>query len=177
MSADTSGEQARLMVFDTGAIELREFTASDGDVLDEVFAGLSDDSRFMRYLTPMPTLHAQARRVLTAVDGCAHVAVAAFAEGKAIGLARVVGLGGHRGELAVEVVDAWQGRGIGTRLGHWIRDRAAALGYTELVAETSAGNSSAQALTRKVFPDHVARREGTTIVFTIAVGSIRPTAA
>ena len=165
------------MVLNTGAIELRELNASDGNVLDEVFAGLSDESRFLRYLTPMPTLHAQARGVLTSVDGCSHVAVAAFADGRAIGLARVIGLGGHRAEFAVEVVDSWQGRGIGTRLGLWIRDRAADLGYTELVAETSAGNSSAQALTRKVFPDHVARREGTIIVFTIPVGSIRPSAA
>jgi GNAT superfamily N-acetyltransferase len=165
------------MVFDTGMIELRELDASDGDVLDDVFAGLSDESRFQRYMTPMPTLHPQARRILTSVDGSTHVAVAAFADGRAIGLARVIGLDGHRAELAVEVVDAWHGRGIGTRLGHWIRDRASALGFTELVAETAAGNSSAQALTRKVFPDHAARREGTVIVFTIPVASIQPSAA
>lgn len=178
MSADTSGEHARLMVVHTGAIQLRELDASDGDVLDEVFAGMSDESRFLRYLTPMPTLHTQARRVLTAVDGCCHVAVVAYADGKAIGLARLVGQGGRRAEFAIEVVDAWQGRGIGTRLGRWIRDRAAALGFTDLVAETSAENRRAQALTRKVFPDHVARREGTVVVFTApVVGSIHPTAA
>jgi len=177
MSADTSGAQARLMVLDTGTIELRELDGSDGHVLDDVFAGLSDESRFLRYLTPMPTLHPQARRVLTSVDGSTHVAVAAFADGRPIGIARVIGLGDHRAELAVEVVDAWQGRGIGTQLGHWIRDRASALGFTELVAETSAGNSSAQALMRKVFPDHVAHREGTVIVFTIPADSFQPTAA
>lgn len=177
MSVDTSGEHAGLMVLNTGSVVLREFNTSDGDVLDEVFAGMSDESRFLRYLTPMPTLHAQARRVLTAVDGCTHVAVVAFADGTAIGIARLIGLGGRRAELAVEVVDAWQGQGVGTRLGHWIRDRAAVLGYTELVAETSYGNGRAQALTRKVFPVHVARREGTVIVFTIPVGSSHHTAA
>ena len=177
MSAATSGEHARGMVIDTGAIELREFNTSDGDVLDEVFAGMSDESRFLRYLTPMPTLRPQARRVLTAVDGCCHIAVVAYADRKPIGLARLVHQGGRRGEFAVEVVDAWQGRGIGTMLGLWIRDRAAELGFTEIVAETSAENRGAQALTRKVFPDHVARREGTVIVFTTPVGSIHPTAA
>ncbi len=165
------------MVDHTGEIELRELNASDGDVLDEVFAGMSDESRFLRYLTPMPTLHPQARRVLTAVDGCCHVAVVAYADGKAIGLARLVNLGAGRAELAVEVVDAWQGRGVGTRLGLWIRDRAAELGFTDIVAEMSAENSRALTLTRKVFPDYVARREGTVIVFTMPVGSIRPTAA
>ena len=112
------------MVIDTGAVELREFNASDGDVLDEVFAGMSEESRYLRYLTPMPTLHDQARRALIAVDGCGHVAVAAFVDGQAIGLARVIGMGGGRAELALEVVDAWQGRGVGTKLGLWIRDRA-----------------------------------------------------
>ncbi len=165
------------MVIDTGAVELREFNASDGDVLDEVFAGMSEESRYLRYLTPMPTLHAQARRALIAVDGCGHVAVAAFVGGQAIGLARVIGMGGGRAELALEVIDAWQGRGVGTKLGLWIRDRAAALGYTELIAETSSGNARAQALTRKIFPGSAARREGTSIVFTLPLDAIHPTAA
>ena len=165
------------MVLNTGAVELRELTTSDHDVLDEVFAGMSDESRFLRYLTPMPTLHPQARRVLTSVDGCAHVAVVALANGKAIGIARLIGLDGRRAELAVEVVDAWQGQGVGTRLGLWIRNRAATLGYTELVAETSYENGRAQALTRKLFPDYTARREGTVIVFTLPLDFIRPTAA
>jgi RimJ/RimL family protein N-acetyltransferase len=161
----------------TDLIDLRELDSSNADVLDAVFSGMSDDSRFLRYLTAMPALPAQARRILTAVDGCNHVAVAAFADGQAIGLARLVGLDDHRAELAVEVVDDWQGHGVGTMLAHWIRDHAADLGYTELVAETSAGNSRAQALTRKLFPGYTARREGTVIVFTLPVGVTRPTAA
>ena len=177
MSADTSGEHVGLMVLYTGAVDVHEIDVTDGHVLDEVFAGLSVESRYQRYLTPMPTLPAQARRALTTIVGCCHMAVAAFVDGKAIGLARVIDIGGDRAELAIEIVDAWQGRGVGTRLGSWIRDRAATLGYTELVAETSAGNSRAQALMRKVFPDLVARREGTVTVFTIPVGSIHPTAA
>jgi RimJ/RimL family protein N-acetyltransferase len=177
MSADTSGAHARLMVVTTGAVELHEFDASDDNVVDEVFAGLSAESRFQRYLTAMPALPDQTRRVLTTVDGRSHVAVVAMADGTAIGIGRLIGLGGHRGELAFEVVDAWQGRGVGTRLALWVRDRAAALGYTELVAETSARNTRAQAVLRKVFPAHVARREGTVLVFTIPVDSVHPTAA
>jgi GNAT superfamily N-acetyltransferase len=161
----------------TEGMVLREFDAADGDVLGEVFDGMSVDSRYLRYLTPMPTLPEQARRVLTAIDGCQHAAVAAFVHGHPVGLARIIGVGGHRAELALEVVDAWQGCGVGTLLAQWARDHAAVLGYTELVAETSAGNSRAQALTRKLFPGFTARREGTVIVFNLPVGSIRPTAA
>jgi GNAT superfamily N-acetyltransferase len=165
------------MVLNTDAVVLREYNASDGDVLDEVFAGLSVESRYLRYLTSSPSLPAEARRVLGAVDGCCHVAVVAFADGHAIGIARLIELDQDRAELAVEVVDAWQGRGVGTRLGSWIRDRAAGLGYSELVAETSAGNVRAHAMIRTIFPDVTARREGTAIVFTLPVDSIRPTAA
>ena len=161
----------------TELVELRELDATDGDVLDAVFDGMSEESRFLRYLTPMPSLPAQARRILLALDCCTHVAVAAFVDRQAIGLGRLVGLDECRAELAVEVVDDWQGRGVGTRLGHWIHEHAASLGYTELVAETSAGNHRAQAMIRKIFPDYSTRREGTVLVFTMPVGSLRPSAA
>lgn len=161
----------------TTDVVLREVDATDGAVLREVFAGLSAESRYLRYLTAMPTLPAQVQRILNAVDGCCHVAVAAFVEDKPVGLARLIDLGGHRAELAVEVVDARQGQGIGELLVRWVRDRAPGLGYTELVAATSAGNARAQALAREVFPDFTARREGTLIVHTLPVGSIHPTAA
>lgn len=177
MSADTSGDHSGSMTSLMIPVALRELDSTDTDVLDEVFAGMSAESRFQRYLTPMPVLHAQARRTLTAVDGCRHVGVVALAHGEAIGIARMIGLGARRAELAVEVVDDWQGLGVGTRLALWIHDRAAQLGYSELVAETSAGNHRAQALMRRVFPDHTAHREGTDIVFVFSLASVHPVVA
>ena len=177
MSAVTSGIDAGSMTALMTPVALRELDATDTDVLDEVFAGMSAESRFQRYLTPMPVLHPQARRALSAVDGCRHVGVVALVHGEAIGIARMIGLGARRAELAVEVVDDWQGFGVGTRLALWIRDRAATLGYTELVAETSAGNHRAQALMRRVFPDHTAHREGTDIVFTFSLDQAHPVVA
>lgn len=177
MSAPTSdghrGSMPRRMI----PVALRELDATDSGLLDEVFAGMSAESRYLRYLTPMPALHAQTRRVLTAVDGCRHVAVVALAHGEAIGIARVISLGGRRAELAVEVVDDWQGLGVGTRLAVWIRDRAARLGYTELEAETSAGNHRAHAIMHRVFPDHAAHREGTDLVFTFSLDQAHPDVA
>jgi GNAT superfamily N-acetyltransferase len=152
-------------------VGLRELDATDTDLLDEVFSGMSAESRYQRYLTPMPVLHDQTRRVLAAVDGCRHVGVAALVNGEAIGIARIISLGGRRAELAVEVADDWQGFGVGTRLARWIRDRAARLGYTELVAQSSAGNHRAHAVMHHVFPDHVAHRDGTDIIFTFSLGA------
>ncbi len=161
----------------TDAVELREISAADGHVLDDVFAGMSVESRMLRYLTVMPTLPEQARRVLLAVDGRDHVAVAAFVDETPVGLARLIASDGHRAELALEVVDAWQGRGVGTLLGRWIRDRAADIGYAELVAETSAANTRAHALMRNVFPGATAARAGTLIVFTLPLRTSHPAAA
>ena len=161
----------------TDIIDLRELTPVDVHVLDDVFAGMSDESRYLRYLTSMPALPSQARRILNGVDGCRHVAVGAFVGDKAIGLARAISLGDGRAELALEVVDVWHGRGVGSLLARWIRDRTSELGYTALVAETSAGNAAAQALTRRIFPDYTVRRLGTVLEFTLPVASAHGSAA
>ena len=140
MSADTSGEHARLMVFTTGAVELREFNASDGHVLDEVFAGLSAESRFLRYLTAMPALPDQARSVLTSVDGIAPTSLSlAVADGKAIGIGRLIGL--RRASRRARVSrSSTRGRDAASAPGSRSGSAIAPLrwAHTELVAETSA---------------------------------------
>ncbi len=148
-------------------VDLRELGPDDGQVLDRVFAGLSDESRYLRYLAPMPVLPPTSRRILTAVDGTRHQAVGAFVRGEPIGIARLIALDSGRAELALEVVDAWQGRGVGTQLGRWVADRAVQLGYTELVAETAGENRGAHALLRKLVPDLRTTRDGRLIVFTL----------
>jgi GNAT superfamily N-acetyltransferase len=81
---------------------------------------------------------AATRRSLTVLDGRTHVALAAFTQGRPIGIVRIIDLGDARGELAVEVVD-WQGCGVGTQLLQAARDRAAAMGYRELARTVRPG--------------------------------------
>ena len=97
-------------------MHIRELGPGDGDVVDEVFAGLSPRSRYLRFQGPVAELSAATRRSLTALDGRTHVALAAFTQGRPIGIVRIIDLGDGRGELAVEVVDRWQGCGVGTQL-------------------------------------------------------------
>ena len=106
-------------------VRIRELGPGDGDVVDVVFAGLSPRSRYLRFQGPVTELSAATRRSLTALDGRTHVALAAFAQGRPIGIVRIIDLGDGRGELAVEVVDRWQGCGVGTQLLQAARDRAA----------------------------------------------------
>jgi RimJ/RimL family protein N-acetyltransferase len=153
-------------------VRVRELTAADGAVLDAVFAGLSLQSRYLRFHGAVPRLSAAARRQLTALDGRHHVAFGAFADRnhEPVGLVRIIATGDGRAEVAVEVVDAWQGRGVGTCLVRRAKERAAELGYRRLVAEVLAENRAVQALLRGVFPGATASRYGVDITMSLPIG-------
>ncbi len=150
-------------------VRIRELGPGDGDVVDVVFAGLSPRSRHMRFQSPVAELSAATRRSLTALDGRTHVALAAFVHGRPIGIVRIIDLGDGRAELAVEVVDRWQGRGVGTQLLRAARDRAAGLGYRELVGEMLVVNAAVLAALRRVFPVMRVRRDGSELTITMLV--------
>jgi GNAT superfamily N-acetyltransferase len=152
-------------------ISIRELGPGDSDVLvvDEVFAGLSPHSRYLRFQAPLAELSPAARRDLTALDGRTHVALAAFTQGRPIGIVRIIDLGDRRAELAVEVVDHWQGRGIGTQLLQAARDRAADLGHRELVGEMLVVNAAAHAALRRVFAITRVHRHDSDLTITLAV--------
>jgi GNAT superfamily N-acetyltransferase len=157
-------------------VRIRELGPDDGDVVDVVFAGLSPRSRYLRFQSPVAELSAAARRSLTALDGRTHVALAAFTQGRPIGIVRIMDLGDGRGELAVEVVDRWQGCAVGTRLLRAARDRAAELGYRELVGEVLVVNAAAYAAVRRVFLVTRVRRHGAELTLSMAVEGEPPSA-
>lgn len=150
-------------------VRVRELGPCDGDVVDVVFAGLSPRSRYLRFQSNATELSAATRRGLTALDGRTHVALAAYVDGTPIGIVRIIDLGGGRGELAIEVVDLWQGCGVGTRLLQAARDRAHDMGYRELVGETLAVNGALQVALRRVFPVLRVRRDGCELTITMPV--------
>jgi RimJ/RimL family protein N-acetyltransferase len=154
-------------------VRIRELGPGDGDVVDTVFAGLSPRSRYLRFQAHLTELSPSTRRGLTALDGRTHVALAAFRKGRPIGIVRIIDLGGGRAELAVEVVDRWQGCGVGTQLLRAARERAADLGYRELVGELLVANAAVQAVLRRVFGGVRVRRTGSELTITLPI----PTAA
>ena len=155
--------------FVSSLVRIREIGPGDGAVVDEVFAGLSPRSRYLRFQAPVAELSAATRRSLTSLDGCTHVALAAFCRGRPIGIVRIIDLGGGRGELAVEVVDRWQGCGVGTELLLTARNRAAELGYRELVGEMLVVNGAVHAALRRVFAVMRVRRDGPELTVTMLV--------
>jgi RimJ/RimL family protein N-acetyltransferase len=126
-----------------------------GDVVTvlEVFDQLSPRSREQRFLTAKPRLTGADLRALTDVDDHDHVAlVARDGGGHAIAIARFVRDSDEPGtaEAAVTVVDAWQGRGLGTRLARALTERARELGITRISLVMAHGNDAAARLMHRV---------------------------
>jgi GNAT superfamily N-acetyltransferase len=82
---------------------------------------------------------------------------------------RIIDLGDGRGELAVEVIDAYQGCGVGTELFQAARNRAAELGYRELVGEMLVVNAAVLTALRRVFAVVRVRRDGSELTVTMPV--------
>jgi GNAT superfamily N-acetyltransferase len=95
------------------------------------FERLSARSRQSRFLRPMPRLDGATLDYLAAVDGYGHLAVAAATEAEEpVGLARCVRLADEpeTAEIAVTVLDDWQGRGVARVLATELARRAALVG-------------------------------------------------
>jgi len=155
------------------AVTLRELGPDEHHVLDAVFAGLSPTSRHRRFHAPIPRLTEAVRAHLGAVDGHRHLAVAVFAAGAPIGIARLLGYGcgpPGRVELAVEVVDAWQRRGVGSRLVREVLARGRAAGHREVVAEVLVENVGMQMLLFAVLDDLTWVEDGPELTFTGTLG-------
>ena len=117
----------------------------------EVFAGLSERSRRLRFLGSKPRLLESDVVHLVDVGSYGREAVVAIDEesGRTVGIARFVkDEGWPEAEIAFEVVDEWQGRGLGKRLLAELRSRALQQGVLRFRAQIAHGNRPAFALVR-----------------------------
>lgn len=130
---------------------LRLLGPGEGAVLTAVFAGLSPASRANRYLVGLSRLTAGMIEALTAVDGVRHVAWVAEIDGEPVGLARYVVLPGRTdtADVAVEVIDAQQRRGIGSALMEAVGITARQHDVTRFVATLHPENLASRALLRR----------------------------
>ena len=149
----------------TGGIQVRPLRREDGELLDAVMAGMSAQSRYQRYHGPKPRLTSADRRYLTNVDGRDHIGLVALApDGAPIAVARYVRLKDDpaAAELGVEVVDAWQGQGLGLDLITRLARRAAAGGIERLVARVLDASRLKDGLKRRGW--RAIERDGASVV-------------
>ena len=130
------------------ALPARRLTPDDSVAVADMFLRMSDESRRRRFLSAKPYLTEKDLSYFTEVDHATCEAVAALdQDGRIIGVAQYAARQpGGTADIAVVVVDEYQGRGIGRALTGAIMRCARANGYSRLVATTLWENAAARAL-------------------------------
>jgi GNAT superfamily N-acetyltransferase len=115
---------------DGSRVRIRQWRPSDRDLLVSGFYRLSPTSSYRRLLSASPVLTRQMMDVLTDVDHRDHEAMIALDEQgrEGLGIAHYVRSVERPGvaEVALTVIDDWQGHGLGTLLLEVISARARA---------------------------------------------------
>ena len=144
-------------------IRIRQGHPSDRELLVRGFERLSPESRYRRFLAPMPELNEATVRYLTEIDHHDHEAMIALDEqtGEGIGVARYVRDADRpdTAEVAVTVIDDWQRLGVGGLLLEVISARAREEGIKTFTALMLATNRKMIVLLKELDPVRVVDRE------------------
>lgn len=115
-----NGEGEETMLRSGHRVLVRPIRPSDKERLLDGLHRMSPESRYRRFFSPVNELGASQLRYLTEVDHHTHEALAALdaVNGEPLGVARFIRSKDDPrvAEVAVAVVDEWQGRGLGTEL-------------------------------------------------------------
>ena len=124
--------------------EIRPIEPGDKAGLAAAVDESSDEAVYRRFLNPHGRLTASELRYLTEVDHRDHEALLAIdpATGRSVGVARYVRdvERPYCAEIAVAVLESWQGGGIGKALLRRLADRAEDEGITQFTGLMLAGN-------------------------------------
>lgn len=132
------------------------------EALEQEYERLSPETRFGRFLTATPQLSEKMLdHLVDDVDGVEHVALVLLVIDEdgtevPVGLARILRYEDNptAADVAVTVVDEWQGRGVATALLEVLM-RERPKGVQRIITEVSAGNEASLAMLRRLGEVHV----------------------
>jgi GNAT superfamily N-acetyltransferase len=161
---------------DGSHVRVRQGHSSDKQLLRRGFERLSPESRYRRFLAPMPELSEAMVRYLTEVDHHDHESIIALEEetGEGIGVVRYVRFTGRRdaAEFAVTVIDDWQRRGLGTLLLEVISARAREERITTFTALMLASNQEMMDVLTSLGPVRIIDRDAGTVEIEMPIPAV-----
>jgi len=136
----TAARQPQLVALRSGdVVRIRQVRPGDAPALARAYANLGGQSRYRRFFTVMPELPEATLKAAVEVDHVDHEALVAvpLLSTEIVGECRFIRLPDQPGtaEVGVTVVDAWQGRGLGSALLARLSERAVEAGIEYFTAE------------------------------------------
>ena len=131
-------------------VRLRQVRPDDAPALARAYANLGEQSRYRRFFTVMPKLPEATLAAAAGVDHQDHEALVALPllSPEIVGECRFVRYADRpdTADLAVTVIDAWQGRGLASVLLSRLSERALEVGIAYFTAEVLAENRTMLAI-------------------------------
>ena len=161
---------------DGSHVRIRPGHHTDRDLLVRGFERLGPESRYRRFLTPMRELGEKMVRYMTELDHHDHEAMIALDERGEAGLGDAFYVRDptrpDTAEVAVTVVDSWQGRGLGTLLLEAISARARDEGIRTFTALMLAHNTEMLHLFERLGPVRIVDRAAGTVQLEVAIPTV-----
>ena len=135
---------------------VRPMTEGDREMLKSFFNGLTDHSRFSRFMTPFTEVPSALLKILSNVSSPDHIAFMATVDlgstTQMIGEVRFVisKQNASVAEFAIAVADDWQGKGLAGKLMRTMEEAARDHGVSTLIGTTLRSNNAMIELGRHV---------------------------
>jgi len=129
-------------------VAMRPIGPDDKPLLEQGMAMLSPASRRFRFMSSIENLSRSQLVYLTEIDHRRHLAWGAIVDGQPVAVGRLVRLpdSPERAEIAITVVDEWQGRGLGKLLVRLLAELGRSVGIERFVFEALPENEGIVAL-------------------------------
>lgn len=159
VDGEDSRERAEPLTLPDGTLAwIRPILPTDRETHVACYEQVSDDSKYSRFLAPVPHLTEDLLKLLVDdVDGVDHVAYYLFVDGENQGLPVAVGRivrvpdDPSAADIAVTVQDDWHGRGLATAMMRLLVERRPS-GVTHLVTIVLANNRPSRRMLRRIGP-------------------------